>query len=148
MKPIFILFALLLLACQESNTPPPTFKQEEQAILSVIKKQTDGWNRGSVDEFMLGYWNSDSLKFITKNGIKNGYNVVSEQYKKSYPSPKEMGMLNFVNLTVTPLDLNNELANVTGNWVVSKDSTQNSGLFSLVLKKMDNHWKIIIDHTW
>lgn len=148
MKPIFILFALLLFACQESKTPTPTFEQEEQAILSIINKQTDGWNRGSVDEFMLGYWNSDSLKFITKNGINNGYNAVSEQYKKSYPSPKEMGTLNFVNLKVTPLDRNNELANVTGNWVVSKDSTQNSGLFSLVLKKMDNNWKIIIDHTW
>jgi ketosteroid isomerase-like protein len=59
-----------------------------------------------------------------------------------------MGTLNFVNLKVTPLDRNNELANVTGNWVVSKDSTQNSGLFSLVLKKTDNNWKIIIDHTW
>lgn len=148
MKPIFVVLTFLLFACQESNTPSLSFENEERTILNIINKQTNGWNNGSIDEFMKGYWNSDSLKFITKNGINHGYNSVSEQYKKSYPSPKEMGTLNFENLTVSALDSKNELANVTGNWVVKKDSSQNSGMFSLVLKKMNNDWKIIIDHTW
>jgi len=117
-------------------------------IRNVLSNQLKGWNNGSVDTFMIGYWNSESLKFITKDGIKFGYNRVKDDYKNSYKTKEKMGNLTFENLAFTPLADNNTIVNVTGRWIIKQSNIEQSGLFSLILKKIDNNWKIIIDHTW
>lgn len=66
---------------------------DEKAIRQVIEKQTEGWNKGSVDEYMKGYWQSDSLVYIGKSGPKYGYKTALENYKKNYPDTTAMGKL-------------------------------------------------------
>ncbi len=53
---------------------------------------------------MNGYWESDSLKFIGKNGITYGYDATLERYKKSYPDVQAMGKLKFDILSMKKLD--------------------------------------------
>lgn len=155
---------LFLAACQPKNTATEakdirvtdtievchTFSIDSAAlsIQQVLSAQLEGWNKGSVDSFMMGYWNSESLKFITKNGIKFGYQTVSDNYKKSYPNKEAMGELMFDNLAFTSLTDRNDIINVTGKWHVKHHGEMSEGLFSLIFKYTDNDWKIIIDHTW
>lgn len=160
-----LLTFLFFVSCQNKSTSNIEKKSEtkesccekeqdntlESAVLGVkniLENQIKGWNNGHIDSFMVGYWNNESLKFITKNGIKFGYTTVSDSYKKSYPNQAAMGQLNFENLAFTPLLDNNSIINVTGRWSVYKNNQTESGLFSLIFKKIDNEWKIIIDHTW
>lgn len=160
----FISLSLILFSCnnaqpsKEQKVKSPNKKevaknQEDLTkvvmdIRNVLENQLKGWNNGSVDEYMVGYWNSESLKFITKNGIKFGYERVKDDYKFVYKTKEEMGTLSFENLAFTPLSDDNTIVNVTGRWIVQKTKEEHSGLFSLILKKIDNNWKIIIDHTW
>jgi hypothetical protein len=52
---------------------------------------------------MKGYWKSDSLMFIGKNGITHGWEKTLDRYKKSYPDTAAMGKLSYDILVVKKL---------------------------------------------
>ncbi len=149
------LFLLLLsfAACDPLKAPKVEeqtrdLKGIESAIHKVMDDQTDAWNAGSIDGFMKGYWHSDSLKFITKRGVRYGYDSVASRYKRSYDTREKMGILTFKNLVFSSLDKDDEIINVTGEWQVKQKEKLDSGLFSLIFREVKSDWKIIIDHTW
>lgn len=147
-KKILISFLILLLISCKSKTPKSKTNLTEQ-IIDMLHAQTAAWNNGSIDSFMsIGYWNSDSLQFITPKGIKYGYQSVLKSYMSSYPNKKAMGHLEFTNLKVTTLDDNNEVYQVFGHWNVIKDSMPMSGVFSLIVNNINEQPRIVIDHTY
>ncbi len=46
---------------------------DEVAIRQLLTRQTQAWNKGNIAAFMQGYWKSDSLMFIGKNGPTYGF---------------------------------------------------------------------------
>lgn len=121
----------------------------EKQIRTMLQNQLDAWNSGSTQGFMeKGYWQNDSLQFVSPNGVKLGYNTVLAMYKKSYPTSVEMGTLNFEILHIKFLDHKNEVAQVLGKWHVTENPKPGSGYFSLIVKFIDDQPKIVIDHTY
>ncbi len=118
--------------------------QEKEAILDVMSQQEQDWNNGDVDAFMQGYWQSDSLMFVGKNGIKYGWQTTLENYKKSYPDKSTMGKLSF---TIEKLEVENQSAFMLGKWNIIRESGNIGGYFTLYWKKMDGKWLIVLDHT-
>ncbi len=130
------------------NTSEDPSSREKQ-IRTMLQNQLDAWNQGSTQGFMeKGYWQSDSLQFVSPNGVKYGYNQVLAMYQKSYPTSVEMGTLNFEILHVKFLDHKYDVAQVLGKWHVTENPKPGSGYFSLIIKFIDNQPKIIIDHTY
>lgn len=158
MRIITLLFALLAISSCHLNVnsppetaPPPSSPApvDYKEIEAIMIAQTDEWNKGNVDGFMLGYWNSPELKFITSRGVTLGYDSMANGYKRNYNTPEKMGNLTFTNLIYTTLDADNQIVHCSGRWNVSSATEkQQSGIFSLIFRKIDNQWKIIIDHTW
>src|SRR4028118_2170018 len=68
---------------------------DETAIRKLLEDQTIAWNKGSIEDFMRGYWQNDSLMFIGKNGVKYGYETTLENYQKNYPDTIARGKLYF-----------------------------------------------------
>jgi hypothetical protein len=121
----------------------------EKKIRTMLQNQLNAWNSGSTQGFMEnGYWQSDSLQFVSPNGVKFGYEQVLKMYRKSYPTPVEMGTLNFEILHIKFLDEQNSLAQVLGKWHVTENPKPGSGYFSLIVKFINDEPKIIIDHTY
>mgnify|MGYP003143712055 FL=1 len=118
--------------------------QEKEAILEVMSQQEQDWNNGDIDAFMQGYWSSDSLMFVGKNGIKYGWQTTLENYKKSYPDKSTMGKLSF---TIEKLEVENQSAFMLGKWNIIRESGNIGGYFTLYWKKMDGKWLIVLDHT-
>lgn len=116
----------------------------EKSISQVMLNQEICWNNGNIDCFMEGYWNSDSLMFIGKNGINYGWQKTLENYKNSYPSSDEMGKLKF---QIIKLETNEENAFMIGKWNIKRDSGDIGGHFTLLWKRIDKEWKIVSDHT-
>jgi hypothetical protein len=141
-KFLLILISISLFSCESKDSIKDTSE-----ILSIIQEQQHQWNMGSIDGFMKGYWESNELKFITKNGIRKGYKEVSDAYKSNYKSKMEMGQLNFSDIEINPLDDSKNIYNATGKWEIMGDLPL-KGYFSLIIKRMDDTWKITIDHTW
>ena len=81
------------------------------------------------------------------NSVRQGRAEVLASYKKSYQAEgREMGVLNFSELQVDSLGKKSALAR--GRWLLTmKDGRTPGGLFTLILKKSPEGWKIIHDHS-
>jgi hypothetical protein len=139
MKYIFYLIILLItISCNTNNS------SEKDAIMNVMNMQEQAWSDGSVDDFMKGYWQSDSLMFVGKNGIKYGWETTLDNYKKSYPDKAAMGKLEF---DVIKLEVNGTSAFMLGKWSLIRENDNPNGYFDLYWKKINGNWVITIDHT-
>ena len=148
MKIFLIMFSMAcFISCQQSIPHTSKANDYREEIENTLSQQVAQWNAGSIKEFMKTYWESDSLRFITKKGERLGYHQVENNYLKHYNSKEKMGHLQFDSLNFYLLSGIDSTVNVTGKWkVLASDSS--SGFFSLIFKRKNKHWKIIVDHTW
>lgn len=133
---------IILLLCASTTAFAKTDKEH---ILHVLDVQSAAWNRGSIDEYMLGYWNNDSLVFVGKNGPTYGYTATLERYKKSYSDAAKMGQLHFDILQVKQLSADYYF--VLGKWALTRTAGDLSGSFTLLFRKIKGEWKIVADHS-
>ena len=119
--------------------------KDADAIRQVLTVQTDAWNRGNIDEFMQGYWKSDSLKFIGQSGVTYGYDATLARYKKVYDDTAKMGKLSFDILEVKRLSP--EYYFVLGKWFLKRSVGDIGGTYTLILRKINGRWVIVSDHT-
>lgn len=136
-----LVFILLLIAF---NTNAQQSK-DKQAILNLLEQQRSDWNKGDVEAYMQGYWKSDSLLFVGKNGPTYGWQKTLENYKKGYPDKAAMGLLTF---GIKKVDfLTKDKAFVLGSWNVKQEKGELKGYFTLLLKKINGAWKVVVDHS-
>ena len=115
------------------------------AIKEVLFQQVEDWNRGDVDAFMQGYWNSDSLRFVGASGITYGWQSTLDNYKVRYPGKEAMGNLTF---EIKVLERAGPKAFfMVGTYLVERPSGNLDGYFSLLWKKIDGKWLIVVDHS-
>jgi hypothetical protein len=141
MKKIKISFLILLFSAN-------LFAQskDQTAIKQLLDNQVTAWNRGDTKTFMVGYWESDSLLFIGKSGLKHGYKATLDGYTTGYPDKAAMGTLKFDILEMKPLGKKHHL--VVGKWHLTRPEKGDiGGHFSLVFNKIKEKWVIIADHS-
>jgi ketosteroid isomerase-like protein len=114
-------------------------------ITAVLTAQQTAWNRGDVDAFIVGYWESPELTFSGSGGIARGFDGVRQRYKKNYPDRAAMGQLAFSDLEFR--FLGSDAALVLGHWHLQREKGDIGGVFSLVWQRFPDGWKIIHDHT-
>jgi ketosteroid isomerase-like protein len=143
----FLLFSALLGTARTGlGQTSPTQTDPEMAIRKVMADQAEAWSRGSIDDFMKGYWNSDSLVFVGQSGLTYGYQQTLANYKKHYDTQQKMGKLFFTLLSVK--QLSPDYCLVLGKWLLKRQQAGDiGGLYSLLFRKIDGHWRIIVDHT-
>ena len=117
------------------------------AIRKMIEQQQAAWNRKDLEAFMSGYWNSPDLTFFSGAREANGWQAALDRYKKAYQSAgHEMGRLEFTNLRIEMLCP--DAAFVRGEFrLTMSDGKKPQGLFTLVLRKFPEGWKIVHDHS-
>src|SRR4051812_1675093 len=140
MKPT-LLAALLFLATSLFAQTDADRKQ----IVNILSQQTASWNKGDIESFMKGYWNSDSVMFIGKSGVTYGYKNVLQNYKKNYSDTTQMGKLRFEILKVQTLSP--VYSFVVGRWFVKRSVGDISGHFTLLFRKINGSWVIVSDHS-
>lgn len=135
---------LLLLVCLLSFSAIAQNKDRQQ-ILSVLDAQKNAWNDGDINRFMDTYWKNDSLLFIGKSGVTYGWQNTLNNYKKGYPDTSAMGKLDFDILHVNRISQTHYF--VIGKWHLTRSIGNVGGHFSLLLRKINNKWLIIADHS-
>ncbi len=139
MKPILTIVTLLTLLSASAQN------KDEQTIRKILADQTTQWNKGNIETFMSGYWKSDSLLFVGKNGPTYGYDKTLQNYKKGYPDTAAMGKLSFNILKVSPLS--KEYYFVLGKWMLKRSIGDLSGHYTLLFRKINGKWVIVTDHS-
>ena len=133
----FLLFSISITSFGQSD--------DEKNIKNIMATQNEAWNRGDVDAFMIGYWESDSLMFIGSSGITYGYKNTLANYKKRYPDAAAMGKLTFTLIQVQRMA--SKFFHVIGKWQLIRSIGDVGGHFTLVFKKIKGRWVIISDHS-
>jgi len=137
---LFIVFCawFLLGGCSSSNSP-------EQKILDRLQLQSECWNSGDLECFMVGYWQSDSLMFIGKSGVVYGYENTLKRYERTYPDKATMGQLNFDIQHVNKISEDSYF--VVGKYHLTREIGDAEGYFSLLWRLIDGEWTIVADHS-
>jgi ketosteroid isomerase-like protein len=119
--------------------------KDEQTIRSILADQTMQWNKGNIEAFMNGYWKSDSLLFVGKTGARYGYKTTLDNYKKNYPDTATMGKLSFNILKVQPLSP--DCYFVLGKWALTRTIGNVSGHYTIIFRRINKKWVIVVDHS-
>lgn len=119
--------------------------KDENAIRAMLSAQEAAWNTGNLEQFMIGYWQSDSLMFIGKNGPTYGYDKTLENYKKGYPDTAHMGK--FTSTIVSMKRLSAKYYFVTGKWFLKRTIGDVSGYYTLLITKINGKWVVVADHS-
>lgn len=119
--------------------------KEINQIKKVLNDQALAWSEGNLEKFMEGYWKSDSLMFVGSKGITYGWDKTLANYKKSYPDNAHTGKLDFEIHHLKKVGEGSYF--VIGKFKLTREVGEASGFFTLLWKKIDGEWKIIVDHT-
>jgi beta-aspartyl-peptidase (threonine type) len=125
----------------------PAVQADDAAdIKAVLNDQQAAWNKGDLVGFMKGYWNSKDLTFVSGKDVTRGWEPTLERYKRRYQSEgKEMGKLDFSDVQVQVLAPG--VALVSGKWELTLTKETVGGRYTLIVKKLDEGWRIVHDHT-
>lgn len=63
-------FLTLLLSC---GSGLPESEPELGAVDRLLDGQVQAWNRGDLEGFMGGYWNSEELSFFSGGSVTTGW---------------------------------------------------------------------------
>jgi beta-aspartyl-peptidase (threonine type) len=149
-RPLWIAAALLiLLPGSGSPSPDPAAvgtNRVERQIKLVLDAQVAAWNAGDLEGFMKGYWRSPELSFFSGANRIAGWEPTLTRYRQRYLTEgRQMGQLDFTEIEIELLGL--KAAFVRGKWQLKMGGTDANGLFTLVLRKLPEGWKIVHDHT-
>jgi uncharacterized protein DUF4440 len=119
-------------------------------IQTVLDAQIAAWNRGDIEAFMAGYWNSPDFIYIGNKQVVHGWQAMLDRYRKSFTaadgSALPLGTLRLDDTQITPLAP--DAALVWGTYsVVNPDGKRRGGLYTLVMRKFPEGWRTVYDRT-
>ena len=145
MKLLCLVFAVV--ACASAPPRVRTFApMDRTAVTAVLEDQMAAWNRGDLAGYMAGYAKIDTLVFTSGGKVRTGWQATYDTYQTKYgKDPSTMGKLAF---SITQVDsIGADGAVVLGTWTVTESAHPGTGVFSVILERRPEGWRIIHDHT-
>lgn len=133
----------------KAGAPDPlrTLSRDELDVVKVLTAQEDAWNRGDLQAYATAYKNSPNDLFISQQ-VTHGYDAWLFDTQHTYANRAVMGTLSFS--AIEPHLLDAHYAVVVGQYHLDRTRKAGGpadGIFSLVLEKTEQGWKIVVDHT-
>jgi len=146
-SPWWIAPTLVVAAAIGGGDRPDAATTDEAAVRALLDRQAADWNRKDLDAFCDGYWRSPKVVFLSGGDRSDGWDAMRDRYRRNYQAEgKEMGTLAFTDVEVEPLAPGVALAR--GRWgLIKADGSRPAGLFTLVLRRLPEGWRIVHDHT-
>ena len=119
---------------------------DRTAVVAVLEKQQAAWNRGDLVAYMDGYIHDRELIFTSGGQVRRGWDEAYARYRQRYGEDKaRMGQLAFTVLGVQAVG--GAGAVVLGRWRLTGTPSAGAGVFSVILERRAEGWRIIHDHT-
>ena len=138
------LLLVMSAACAGTPASGPDGVRDVRAVWAA---QVEAWNRGDLDGYMAGYWQSPDLVFFANGTETRGWQETLDRYRASYQAGgKQMGALDFPQLDFVMLGPEAVLAR--GRWRLKMPvGTERTGMTSVVFRKLPEGWRIVHDHS-
>jgi ketosteroid isomerase-like protein len=141
---IFLVSLVIIAGCV-SDRQPRANSDLEREVRTVLEKQLAAWNAGDLPWFLETYARSASPRFASGGDVSLGWQTVFDRYQRKYGGKETMGELKFSDVDIQVLGRESALA--FGRWHLTREGGATSGLYTLVLRKTRNGWRIVHDHT-
>jgi uncharacterized protein (TIGR02246 family) len=129
-----------------ADAAAPDASAVADSVRALLQTQAAAWNEGDLEGFMAGYARTDTLRFASGDRVRTGWQATLDAYRRGYPDRQTMGTLAFEGVDVTPLAPDAALA--FGRWTLTRTEADGArGLFTLVLQRTPDGWRIVHDHT-
>ena len=110
---------------------------------AIVAAQASG--RPRLEGFMAGYLRSPELVFTSGGNIRRGWQETHDKFQARYGQARDtMGQLRFEILGIQPIGRDGAV--VLGRWSLDGPSA-GKGVFSVVLERRAEGWRVIHDHT-
>ncbi len=121
-------------------------RADRAAVAAVLERQRVAWNRGDLAAYMDGYARSADLVFTSAGQVRRGWEDTMRRYRTRYGGDRAgMGQLAFEILGLQPVGADGAV--VLGRWRLTGTPNAGSGVFSVVLERRPEGWRIVHDHT-
>jgi hypothetical protein len=141
----FYIFSFLFIHLILTATHSVSQNRDVKTILSILDRQTEAWNRGDIEQFMVGYWENDSLMYIGKGGVTYGYANTIQSYRRNYGDTSKMGKLKFTILHTNRIS--RKAYFVVGKWHLTRTIGDVGGHYTLLFRKIKGEWVVVADHS-
>ena len=126
---------------------PTLADSQTREILAVVEQSAEDWNRGDLEAYLRCYEQCPETTFVGTE-VSQGMSEVLDRYRRAFPDAAHMGKTSFSALQAR--ELSPRLAIVTGRFHLEREDRwggDRGGLFTLVMRKGPDGWRIIHDHT-
>ena len=118
---------------------------DRQAILSVVHRMEEAWNRGDFRGYMAGFKNPDVV-FVSGGKFQDGWQGTLDHYIRDYGgSTDRRGQLHFYNMKVDMLSP--RAAMLIGQYRLVRGARITEGVNTRLFKKFHGHWLITMNHV-
>jgi ketosteroid isomerase-like protein len=117
----------------------------EEHIRARFEEGTEAWNRGDLDAYLAGYWDSEETRWISRGTLTRGVDAIRGTYKSLFDSPEKMGKFEVRDLEIDVLTGSDAL--IIGKWWHTAGSLARHGMFTVHMKKLQGEWVVVTDHT-
>jgi beta-aspartyl-peptidase (threonine type) len=117
-----------------------------QEIGVLLDDAAAAWNRGDLDGFVSTYAVESTTTFVSGGEVQYGFDWIRANYAPRFQPDAARDSLRFEDLETRPLGQASAMA--TAHYVLFQaDSVTDSGIFTLILRRTDDGWLMIHDHT-
>lgn len=143
------LVAAFVAACAPQREPvrePSDPAALHAAVDSLLAESAHAWNGGDLDGFLYWYRRGPETTYIGSVGLVRGWGGIRARYAPYFGPGASRDSLRFEELETRALGPG--LALATARYVLfDGDSVTATGLFTLVLRELEEGWRIVHDHS-
>lgn len=155
-RAVFAILALMLSAACTStatrstptarqSTPTVDAEAEKQAILAVIGRMEQAWNRGDFRGYMEGFANPDVV-FVSRGEFQKDWQGTLDHYIRDYgASPETRGKLHFFDIKIEMLAP--DAAQLISRYQLDKPKNAQDGINTRLMRKREGKWVIALNHV-
>jgi uncharacterized protein (TIGR02246 family) len=153
LSPIRIAAAILALALTVACTRHADYSAvtavdqdtEKQAILAVIGRMEQAWNRGDFRGYMEGFANPDVI-FVSRGEFQKDWQGTLDHYIRDYgASADTRGTLHFFDIKIELLAP--DAAQLISRYRLDRPSKAQDGINTRLMRKRGDRWVIALNHV-
>lgn len=118
----------------------------QAAVGELLTRSEEAWNGGDLAGFVDWYRRGPETTFLGSAGLTHGWEAIRERYADRFAPGATRDSLRFEDLETRPLAPNLGLA--TARYVLFQgDSVMATGVFTLIVQRTPEGWRIIHDQS-
>jgi ketosteroid isomerase-like protein len=127
--------------------PPAAAEQQQdvQNITQLLSDQYAAWNRHDIAGYLLPFWQSPSLLYVSDGQIFQGWQEVKGMMERNYPDRSTLGIAIPERIQVNIIS--NDAANSIDWWTIRFKTTSVHGVSTASWRKFPEGWRMTEAHA-